>query len=290
MTRPYQVIDAPTTVPLPFGLLSVVQPLDVTSEHWQNGIVWQSRCPGTPTITYDECVAVTGTGAPPPQPTKVSNVNKSMRAATSFTPYVEIDCSPVGSGGLGDYVRNAFTSVESYAVERALWTGLAGNNAVVAYPHLAASAQVIDADGNILQTVPVTGGPFKPADALGFLEAQMASCLGAVGTIHVPRRALSALSLQLVTTGGQLKTRGGNLVAAGGGYLGTSPAGTAPAASQAWIYGTGQIFGKWGDIRVLDLPGSFDRAKNTQKMIAERTYLLGWDCCHVGVLVDLSAG
>jgi hypothetical protein len=289
VARLYQVIDPPMTAVLPYNLLSVVEPLDVTSEHWQNGVVWQSRCPDT-TITYDECIAVTGTGGPPvAQPTKVENVDKDSRAATSFTPYLEIDCSPVGIGDVATFVRNAFTASEPAAAERALWTGLAGNGATIAYPHLAAATEVFDSDTNLLQTVPVTGGPFKPLDALGFLEAQMAVCLGTIGTIHIPRRALPSFWGALTVNAGRLRTLGGNLVSAGAGYPGTSPAGAAPAASQVWIYGTGQVFGKWGDIRVTGMPGAFDRTNNTQKMIAERTYLLGWDCCHVGVLVDLSA-
>ena len=214
MPRAYQIVDAPAPQPLPYGLLSVVQPLDA-GDHWQSGVAWQSRCPSV-TVTYDECVAVTGAAAPPAQPTKVDNVTRSMRAATAFTPYVEIDCSPVGSGDLDAYVRQAFVGVESFAVERALWTGQAGYAAQVVYPRLAAPSQVLDADLNVLQTVPVTGGPLKPADALGFLEAQMATCLGAVGVVHVPRRALPALGGQVTAaTGGQLKTKNGNLVVAG---------------------------------------------------------------------------
>jgi hypothetical protein len=287
--RPYQVIDPPAAAVLPYGLLSVVEPLNVTSEHWQNGVIWQSRCPNT-SITYDECIAVTGVGGPPPaQPTKVDTVPREMRVATSFTPYLEIDCSPVGAGDLAAYVRTAYGTEEPYAVERALWTGQATNNATVVFPHLAAGARVLDADANVLQTLPVTGGPYKPTDALGFLESQMALCLGTIGTIHIPRRALPAFWGNLSTNAGRLRTIGGNLVAAGSGYTGSSPTGAAPSTGQAWVYGTGQVFGRWGDIRVLDMPGSFNRAKNTQKMIAERTYLLGWDCCHVGVLVDLSA-
>jgi hypothetical protein len=288
VARPYQIVDLPTSTVLPYGLLSVVEPLNVTSDHWQNGVTWQSRCPDS-TITYDECIAVTGVGAPPPQPGKIETVTKEMRAATPFTPYLELDCSPVGLGDVASYVSSTYDLVAPEAVERGLWTGLAGNGASIAYPHLAAASEVADVDGNMLQTVPVTGGPFNPADALGFLEAQMALCLGTIGVIHIPRRALAAFTVLLTSNAGRLRTTGGNLVAAGSGYPGTSPAGAAPAASQAWIYGTGQIFGKWGDIRVTDMPGSFDRAKNTRKMIAERTYLLGWDCCHVGVLVDLSA-
>lgn len=288
MPRAYQIVDVPTTAVLPYGLLTAVEPLDVgASSHWQNGVAWQSRCP-VPATTYDECVAVTGTAAPPAPPSLTDNVERQFRAATAFTPYVEIDCSPVGAGDLATWVRSAYGAVEPYAVERALWTGVAENDAVTVFPHLAAASEVLDADGNVLQTVPVTGGPFNPADALGFLEAQMSLCLGTVGTIHVPRRALPALSTLITVSNGRLRTYGGNVIAAGAGYPGTAPDGSAAAASHAWIYGTGQVFGKWSDINVTDDLSAFDRANNTRLIIARRTYLMGWDCCHVGVLVDLS--
>jgi hypothetical protein len=286
--RAYQIVDVPTTAVLPYGLLTAVEPLDVgASSHWQNGVAWQSRCP-TPAVTYDECVAVTGTGAPPAPSSLTDNVDRQMRAATAFTSYLEIDCSPVGAGDLAAYVQEAYGAVEPYAVERALWSGVAENDVVTVFPHLAAASEVLDADGNVLQTVPVTGGPFGPADALGFLEAEMAACLGTIGTIHVPRRALPAFSTMFTANGGRLRTYGGNVIAAGAGYPGTAPNGSAPAASQAWVYGTGQVFGKWGDINVTDDLSALDRANNTRKMIASRTYLMGWNCCHVGVLVDLT--
>lgn len=288
MARSNLLIDPPVSAVLPYGLMSVVQPLDVADTHWQAGIAWQSRCPSV-AVTYDECVAVTGTAAPPAPPLKTSTVAQENRAATAFTTYVELDCALVGAGDLEQYVRTAYGLVEPYAVEHALWTGQAENNAKVVYPHLAATNQVLDVDGNILQSAIVTGGSFNPANALGFLEAQMASCLGTVGTVHIPRRALPAFSLLLSASGGRLRTTSGNLVAVGSGYTGSAPDGTDAAAGHAWIYGTSQVFGKWSDLRVLGMPGSFDRASNTQKMIVERTYLFGWDCCHVGVLVDLSA-
>jgi hypothetical protein len=283
-------VDLPASTVLPYGLLSVVEPLTVASSHWQGGVQWQSRCldPDVASVTYDECVAVTGTASPPAPPAKEGNVVFDDRAATAFTTYLEVDCSAVGAGDLEAWVRQAYTAAEPRLVERVLWNGRAVNDAEIAFPHLAADGQVVDADDNLLQTVPVTGGPFNPADALGFVEDQLAQCSGSTGVIHVPRRALPAFSGMMTANGGRLKTLGGNSVAAGTGYVGTSPGGSDAGTSKAWIYGTGQVFGVWGDIKVLGMPGSLDRVTNTQKVILERTYLFAWDCCHVGVLVDLS--
>jgi hypothetical protein len=80
---------------------------------------------------------------------------------------------------------------------------------------------------------------------------------------------------------------GEDLVAAGAGYPGTSPAGAAPATGESWIYATGAVTMRRGDIKTFTLSESINRGNNTIEMIAERTYVLGWDCCHFAILVDI---
>jgi hypothetical protein len=63
----------------------------------------------------------------------------------------------------------------------------------------------------------------------------------------------------------------------------------------AWIYGTGPVFGYRGmepgpDGQLTDqydIRDWLDRSENTMKVIAERTYLLGYDCCLFAVAVSL---
>jgi hypothetical protein len=144
----------------------------------------------------------------------------------------------------------------------------------------------------MLQSPVVTGGgAFKPARALGILEGLLGDCYNGVGVIHIPQYALPSFfgtSAAITKAGAQLQTQAGNLVAVGSGYPGTAPNGLAPTAGQAWIYGTGAVFALRGGMRTSGMPDSFNKAENTIEMIAERTYVLGWDCCHVGVLVDLT--
>lgn len=299
-----QIVTAPTFTPLPYGLITVTQPQDTASDpHWMNGVTYTVRCGGGGT-TYDECIVVTGTGvpggagAPPPQPTKVANVQQTLRGATPFTAMVEFDCAPVGYADVATAAADALTRVEGWQVERAFWTGFAGPTGQqrrVVFPSLANSqTAIVDASSVPLQSPVVTGGgPFKPARALGVIEGLLADCLMGVGTIHIPQGVLPVFAgpgptSSVVKQGTQLRTLNGNFVAVGAGYPGTGPDGSAPAAGQAWIYATGPIAMWRGDVRALDARDSFDRAKNTQKMIAERTYVLGWDCCHFAVLVDLT--
>jgi hypothetical protein len=47
------------------------------------------------------------------------------------------------------------------------------------------------------------------------------------------------------------------------------------------------MFGFRSEVYAREFPGTFDRAKNTVKMLASRTYLFGFECCHFGALVTL---
>jgi hypothetical protein len=294
--RPRQLVDPPAFAPLPYGLLSVVEPRNPADNHWQNGVTYQSRCGITMgTAVYDECIAVTtgvGTPAPANMPTQnTSSIGVTTRGATAFTPLVEFDCAPVGNDQAQKIATDALNTSAPYQVEQAFWTGIVAGQ-VVAFPHLAANATLTDAGGALLQSVPVTGSaspPYDVADGLGYLESQLAGCYSGVGVIHVPVIAIPTLAAWgLITVqGGQLRTLNGNRVAAGGGYPGTGPTGAAPTAGTVWLYATGAVFAYSGATRILGLPGALDRAENTIRMIAERTYVLGWDCCHVGVQVSL---
>lgn len=271
-----------------------MEPRNPTDSHWQNGITYQSRCVLTMgDATYDECISVTtgvGTPVPAASGSKTPTVALTTRGAMPFTAFAEFDCSTVGNAEAEKIGTDALSQSASYQVEQAFWTGVVDNQ-MIAFPHLAATTQLLATDGSLLQSVPVTGGSPTTdiAEALGFLEDQMGDCYNGVGVIHVPMSAIPTLDAWglIKVQGGQLRTLNGNRVAAGAGYPGTSPLGVAPATGTTWLYATGAVFAYSGATRVLGTPDAIDRAENTIKMIAERTYVLGWDCCHAAVLVQL---
>lgn len=275
-----QIVDPPAFTSLPYGLWDAAQKPAASSPHWQQGITWIERCPDGGT-TYDECLSVTGTGAPPEPPAKADNVDQTFRGATPFTVVAEFDCSPVGLGDAATVAADALARVEAQQVEAAFWTGTAGGQTLV-FPHLAANAEVLDAQDIVLQIVAspaVTGADV--VQALGELEADLATCYAGQGIIHVPRVALPTLAAwNLVEErDGRLYTTAGNLVVVGGGYTGSGPDGSTPAAGTTWIYATGAVFGYRGDVQVTSPRDSIDRSANTMRMIAERTYVLGLECC-----------
>lgn len=285
-------VDPPAFTPQPYGLMSVVQTVSAGTSHWQNGITWQSRCMNPMgNGTYDECIAVTGIGGPPPEPSaKTENVELIDRGATPFTVYAKFECAPVGVADANKIATDALAKSETWQVERSFWTGIVDGK-MIAFPHLTANAEVDDAQGILLQTaaVTVTGTPVDIATGLGLLEKQLADCYNGEGVIHVPMQLLPTLDAWglVKASNGVLKTLNGNLVAVGAGYTGSSPAGAVATAGTAWMYATGAIMMYRGDVKIAPVNESINRANNTVKMIAERTYVLGWDCCHAAVLIDV---
>lgn len=306
MVGPRQIVDPPTFTPPQYGLFSVVQRPTPSGPHWQNGVTWTSYCPiGMGSSTYDTCIATTGApeGAVPSPATKTANIDHDLRGATPFTPYVRFDCSPVGNAEAQRVATTSLAQVEEWQVERAFWTGQVQGRPI-AFPHLAATTEISDNAGVLLQpvtTVLTTGAPVDVGTGLGLLEQGLADCYGGVGVIHVPTKLLPTLdAFTLVQPvggrdvasgqfGRQLQTRSGNLVSVGAGYPGTSPAGAAPSAGATWMYATGQVFMYRSDVKVNPFESTVDRTNNTIQMIAERTYVLGWDCCVLAVQVTLGA-
>lgn len=295
MAGPRLIVNPPTFTPSPYGLLSVAQQVNTDgTPHWQNGITWQSRClVPMGQLTYDECIAVTGSGGPPPEPsTKTDVLDLTLRGATPFTAYAKFDCALVGMDEALKIATDALAQSEPWQAERAFWTGLVDGR-VIAFPHLAANAEVLDAQSIELQSpasIVITGAAVDVATGLGLLESALADCYNGVGVIHVPVKLLPTLQAYslVIAQNGKLKTLNGNLVAVGAGYPGTSPSGVAAAAGESWMYATGAVFMYRGEVQVPpDRVSSVNRATNTREMIAERTYVLGWDCCHHAVLVDL---
>lgn len=283
-----QLIDLPTVfTTLPHGLWDTIQTPSPDGVHWQNGVTWTDRCPAGDT-TYDECLSVTGIGAPPEPPAKTANVDQEFRGATPFTVYAEFDCSPIGLGDAQSIASDALARVEQLQVETAFWTGTAGGQPVV-FPHLAGNTEVLDGDV-VLQPVasPVVTGA-DAAHALGVLEQELADCYAGQGLIHVPRSALATLAAwNLVTeVDGRLVTPGGNLVVAGAGYTGTAPDGTTADAGTTWIYATGAAWGYRSNVYLSQVRDSLNRSANTLRMLAERNYLIGFECCLLAAHITL---
>ncbi len=292
--RPF--VEPPAFTPLPYGLWDVADH-PTPPAHWQQGITWIENCP-TGDTTYDECLTVTGTGSPPAPPAKTDNVDRTFRGATAFTVFAEFDCSPVGLGdeaAVNALATEALARTETSQVEEAFWTGAAGGQPGIVMPHLAADTEVVDASGIVLQPVATIAAmgtdavTLDPAVAFGQLTQQLDQCYGGLGIIYVPRYALPTLfALRLVVeVNGALYSSSGHPVVVSGLFPGTSPAGAPASEATTWIYATGPLWAYRSEVFATRRNESFDRAENTVKMIAERTYVVAFTCCLLAALMDL---
>ena len=293
MPGPRMNVPPPTFTPRDYGLWSVVEDRSamVSEAHWRNGVKWRDLC-GQGGTTYDPfCTELN-----PAE--KGANIEVVHGAATPFTPFASpaCDASPTGTPGLSpvgwttdeleSLASEALTRTESWQVEKTFWTGSAGNTSTI-YPHLAATTPVTDITEVVtirLQcaTTAVTGSVvLDVVEGFGRLEAALTSCLNGQGVIHVPY----ALGEQLFRAnvvkpnGPTLMTQTGHKVALGAGYPGTGPDGSPPPLNSVWVYGTGPVFGYRSAVERFRFRDSLDRSENTARMIAERTYVVGFDCC-----------
>lgn len=278
------LVAPPTRTPLSYGLLSVSQtPVD-TDEHWRLGVRYEPDACTPGEITFEVCPV---TGSPE---VKDPTGSWTTRAANAVTVYAHLTCTPVGSWE--DYEQRldrAFLAGEARAIEREFWTGENG-----LLPHLAEdtpqnSGGPFDSQV-VLQTAAtvVTGGPVDVVEAVGLLEEALATCYGHEGVLHVPPIAVAHLASKTLVEkdGPRLRSPMGHLVAAGAGYTGSSPAGAAPVGGVYWLYATGAVFARRSAVRHTSTKQqALDRSTNSMVFIAERTYVVGWDCCHFAVPV-----
>jgi hypothetical protein len=284
-------VVSPSFTPLPYGLLSVVGLPSESTPHWRNGVWHQPDACGEALSTIDPCPPITGLGKSP------SATGIPAMGSDPFTVYAWVDCGPVSVAEpeAMERARNALLNGEGRTIESVFWTGdVTPAGAPDINPHLAEDTAIIETDGVISQLAvsPVTTGSsaVDVVEAIGLLEGALADCYGGVGVIHVPRTALAHLASKtlVVVDGDQLRTVGGNLVAAGAGYPGTSPTGANPAVGHGWFYATGSVDLRRSDIRFTSTYAeAVDKAENSLVLIAERTYVITWDCCLFGANVRL---
>jgi hypothetical protein len=260
------------------------------------GIEFEPLCGNEPGVVINPCLSPLVSGA---ALTKDTTADRGVRGAYPFTVTTSIDCGVVGHySTVESDTAELLRRHEQRIVEGIFWTGDAPNTAQAIYPHLAASSEVSD-DGVILQpdATELTGGDI--VEALAQVESELAECYGGQGVIHMTyATAMAALDHMLIQRvpvgpGGRAALQtvaGGNWVAVGSGYTGSAPAGTAPSAGTAWMYATGAIFYYRSDIRSTSRPSeAVVRSINDIVYIAERTYVVAWDCCLIGAPVTLSA-
>jgi hypothetical protein len=161
-----------------------------------------------------------------------------------FTVYLLTTRTGVDIDVASDQMQAAFEAAEQRAVEAQLWAE-------------------VDAVATDLGPQP------NLAYALAVIEGNLATHYNGRGVIHMSPFAATALSDFLSPADGRQYTRAvGTPVVIGAGY-------GDPLTPTVEIFGTGAVFVRRGELEALN---AWDLSVNDINALAERTYLVGWDC------------
>jgi len=260
-------VAGPVRTPHRFGLFSAVPVVDVDG-HELMGVQWEPPTCARPKVLPDSSCCPTVKEFEPPAP---------VQDATPFTVMGSWSCTLLGNN-MADAVRRARQHLEAgeqHAVEYEVWTGEAGSGPRFADP-----------------TTPNLGTVHCAADLLAVLEEYASRNYVGQPLLHVPRSVLpyfGADGLTTVVGGNRLETNYGLPIVAGAGYseANTGPDGAPAPAGSYWVYLTGAMKVWRGSIVEPPNPeAGFSRCNNEFVALAERIYLVGWDCFTVAVLFE----
>lgn len=198
---------------------------------------------------------------------RTAKVRTSPSAAVTSDPfsiYVLRECRTVG-----DYDRaqaaamKMLTLGEQAAVEKEMWTRMSS-----------------------VATNITPATPPSPKVGLAMLEEAIGDRYFAKPTIHASLDLSSLLTTDGAAekVGQHLETGIGSNFVAGAGYPRLGPGG-APAAGSEWLIATGGMFVDRGTAFVQGPMVVQAPLDNTQVVLAERTYVAGWDCTPIAIRV-----
>lgn len=247
----FHVVEAPPSVPYRFGVFSVVTPRSAVEPHWRLGVEWQTQNCGSAKLTAGPCIVDDPDAL-------IKDDLCTIIQYEPFTVYVFNDDSIPGQS-LEQHRANTLlrlTNGEQNAVERELADRLFAE---------------------VPTPIDMTAFGEHPAFVLGHVEQVLAAEYGGMGVIHISRRTAVLLGDAVFRMQGQTMTT----------ILGTpvilNPAidpPTSPPNGDITIYGTGPVVMYRGDIDTNQF--TLDRAENNVCYVAQRDYVIGWDCSAIG--------
>lgn len=256
----YHQVSAPPAVPYRYGLFSVVEPRTSAiegvsiDEHWRLGVQWQSQSCGEIKATTGPCI-----DAEIPALTPDGQLC-SVLEYDPFTLYAYNDDAIPGHT-LAEHEANAITRLtkgEQYGAESHLWslmtTAAGAPSSATAYPIFV---------------------------GLGLAEQAISETYEAQGVLHMSRLTAMACAPYLKVEGGRMLTALGTPVVVGGGYI-SEPS---VATDLGTIIATGPLVMYRGDIDTRE--NAVNKAINSVSIIAQRDYVIGWDCSALAVEVSL---
>lgn len=256
-------VDPPTLVPLEGGLFGAAEVKPFGSPHEAFGVIYESEAcaPGNLVdMTAATCIAT------------AAQETDGFHFVTGgpLNIYAGVACNLFG--GYERAKPAALRRLNASAqrlVERSLWEKI--------FP--SASNGTVD--------LTPAGGAVKPKIGLGLLEEYAGSHYDAVPIIHAGKRASVFLASEGVVSfdADKAKIAGGALFANGQGYTNLSgPGNVVAGTNEVWVYATGAIVIRHGDIRELEAV-----APQTNDLVAyaQETYVPTIDCFTAAIRVKL---
>lgn len=265
-------VDVPAPIPgaLRYGLFNAAQSVQEIPVHARiGGVQFEPDTCGVARLYTAECPITD-------QDPKTLTDTSPVMTAAPFVAYASVVCAPVGRS-FADQSRRAAARLaagEQTQVENALWNG----GGVGATPALTAA-------GATVVTVPAGATSFHAHIAA--LEEAFYSAYGYQGTIHVNTAAVgaAAFSQMLVRSTPPpevppiIVTHLGSRWSFGAGYDITGPGDVAPAVGSVWAFMTGPVtIWRSTDMLLPDPEQTFNRTTNQLIAVAEREYVVSYDC------------
>lgn len=266
--KAYVTVPGPVRVPHRFGLFSAVPVVDVTDSHALMGVQWEPLTCASPKVLSDGC---------PCPPSKEFEPAPGVQQADPFVVMGSWACGLPGNS-VDEAQRRARRHLElgeQQAVERAVWTGAAG--AAPWFAH---------------ESTPNLGTVHCATDLLAVVEDYAATHSTGAPLLHLPRPVLPYLAADRLVApvgGTRLETGYGTPVVAGAGYVEANigPGGVPAPPGAWWVYATGAMQVWRGPVITPPDPvAGFSRCNNEFVALAERIYLVGWDCFTAAVLFE----
>jgi hypothetical protein len=261
-------------MPLRYGLFqAAVGPLELPIHARQGGLQYVNEICGEGVGYEVNCIDALDT--------KLFDNGLEIVTGVPFVVYSTILCGSVGftQAEFNAMAVSRLLSVEQTIVEQVFSSGDVGQA-----PSLANNTPAA--------TIIATGG-VTAVDVVSELENAMycTSQYGPAAFLHMPVAVINDLISEhlLSWDGTRWRTPMGSIVSAGC-YSNLDPDGVAPADGTFWIYATGQtaVFrAPDSEIFVAPVEGTLDRTTNQQLILAEREYVVTFECASYAKAVVL---
>jgi hypothetical protein len=272
-TIPAVPVEKPTaSLPLRYGLFqAAIGPLDLPVHGRNGGVHYETALCGEGFGYEVECISA--------QNSKAAAFTENGLTTVTGLPFIVFATMQCGTVGYDYAEQQAFVLERLKGVEQSVVEELFSTSTLGQGPGL------VTADG----ITTVTGAGDTVVNVLSELERARycgftgnLTQYGPPGILHVAIPVFNELKSQHVIDfdGTRWRTPMGTVVSAGC-YANNDPAGAAPADGVFWMYLTGQTT-IWrtpdSQVQIAPVEGSLDRTNNQFLMLAEREYVITYEC------------